>query len=118
MKRSTRAIGRGFAKVEPTTTDTLVAFAAKAGATAADGRGEHSPFTAALLRHLLTPGLDVRIAFGHVRDAVMASTSPRQEPFLYGSLGASTISIIDAPPSPAAPAASPSPPPAALAASD
>jgi formylglycine-generating enzyme required for sulfatase activity len=27
----------------------------------------------------------------------MASTSPRQEPFLYGSLGGQTISIVDAP---------------------
>jgi formylglycine-generating enzyme required for sulfatase activity/uncharacterized caspase-like protein len=102
MKRSTRAIGRGFAKVEPTTTDTLVAFAAKAGATAADGRGEHSPFTAALLQHLATPGLDIMMAFRHVRDTVTASTSPRQEPFLYGSLGGHTISIVDAPPSPPA----------------
>src|SRR5262249_25083821 len=31
MKRSNRAIGRGLARVEPTTPDTLVAFAAKAG---------------------------------------------------------------------------------------
>jgi formylglycine-generating enzyme required for sulfatase activity len=87
---------------DPTTSDTLVAFAAKAGAIAADGPGEHSPFTAALLQHLATPGLDIRIAFGQVRDAVMSSTSLRQEPFLYSSLGGQTISIVDAPlPSPA-----------------
>src|SRR5262245_13096463 len=36
MKRSvaTRSIGRGLAKIEPTTPDTLIAFAAKAGAVA------------------------------------------------------------------------------------
>jgi uncharacterized caspase-like protein len=39
MKRSSRAIGRGLAKVEPTTPDTLVAFAAKVGSTASDGAG-------------------------------------------------------------------------------
>jgi hypothetical protein len=97
MKRRTRAVGRGFARVDPTTPDTLVAFAATAGSTASDGSGEHSPFTAALLKHIATPGLDVRLALGEVRDAVMASTSPRQEPFVYGSLGGRTISIVDAP---------------------
>jgi uncharacterized caspase-like protein len=77
--------------------DTLIAFVAKAGATANDGNGEHSPFAAALLKHLAAPGLDVRLALGEVREAVMASTSPRQEPFVYGSLGGRTISIVDAP---------------------
>jgi uncharacterized caspase-like protein len=96
MKRSTRAIGRGLARVDPVVPDTLVAFAAKAGSTAADGNGEHSPFTAALLKHLVTPGLDIRLALGAVRDTVMAATSPRQEPFVYGSLGGRTISIVDA----------------------
>ena len=46
---ASRSMGRGLAKIEVTTTDTLVAFAAKAGMTAADGTGDHSPFTAALL---------------------------------------------------------------------
>jgi uncharacterized caspase-like protein len=101
MKRGSRAVGRGFARVEPTAPDTLVAFSAKAGSTASDGSGEHSPFTAALLKHIATPGLDVRLALGEVRDAVMASTSPRQEPFVYGSLGGRTISIVDAPATPA-----------------
>jgi len=96
-KRSTRAIGHGLARVEPATPDTLIAFAAKAGSTANDDNGEHSPFAAALLKHLAAPGLDGRLALGEVRDAVMASTSPRQEPFVYGSLGGRTISIVDAP---------------------
>jgi len=66
MKRTigTRSIGRGLAKVDVTTADTLVAFAAKAGSTAADGEGANSPYTTALLRHLMTPGLDVRLALG------------------------------------------------------
>ena len=80
--------------------------AAKAGSTANDGNGEHRPFAAALLKHLAEPGLDVRLALGEVRDAVMASTSPRQEPFVHGSLGGRTISIVDAP---ASSSASPAP---------
>jgi hypothetical protein len=97
MKRSTRAVGRGLARVEPTTPDTLIAFAAKAGSTASDGDAQHSPFTAALLKHIATPGLDVRLALGRVRDEVMETTRPRQEPFVYGSLGGQTISVVDAP---------------------
>jgi hypothetical protein len=90
---ASRAIGRGLARVEPTTSDTLVAFAAKAGLTAADGDGAHSPFTTALLKYLVTPGLDVRLAFGRVRDEVLSNTENKQEPFVYGSLGGSVISL-------------------------
>ena len=41
MKRTlaSRSIGRGLAKIEPTMSDTLIAFAAKAGAVATDGDG-------------------------------------------------------------------------------
>src|SRR5262245_32247060 len=60
----TRSIGRGLAKVEVVTTDTLIAFAAKAGSVAEDGQGANSPYTSALVRHLATPGLDVLLAFG------------------------------------------------------
>src|ERR1041384_6080123 len=89
MRRSvaTRAIGQGLAKIDVTSTDTLIAFAAKAGSVATDGEGPHSPFTAALLKHLPTPGVDVRIVFGRVRDDVFTSTARQQEPFVYGSLG-------------------------------
>jgi len=98
MKRTmaSRSVGRGLAKVEPTASDTLIAFAAKAGSTASDGSGAHSPFTAALLRHLAEPGLDLRIAFGRVRDEVMAKTDRKQEPFVYGSLGGEVIALVPA----------------------
>jgi Caspase domain/Domain of unknown function (DUF4189)/Putative peptidoglycan binding domain len=96
MKRTmaSRSIGKGLAKVEPTVTDTLIAFAAKAGSTASDGAGPHSPYTAALLRHLPEPGLDLRIALGRVRDEVMLKTERKQEPFYYGSLGGSVIALV------------------------
>lgn len=96
MKRTmaVRSVGRGLAKVEPTTTNTLIAFAAKAGSTASDGSGANSPFTAALLKNLSEPGLDLRIAFGRVRDEVMLKTDRKQEPFVYGSLGGSVIALV------------------------
>jgi uncharacterized caspase-like protein len=102
MKRSvgTRAISRGLAGLEPTTSDTLVAFAAKGGSLAADGEGGNSPFTKALVKHIATPGLDVRIALGRVRDEVLKSTKNRQEPFVYGSLGGSTVALVPVPPDP------------------
>ena len=42
--------------------ETLVAYAAAAGTTAADGRGRNSPYTAALLSHLETP-LEIGLLF-------------------------------------------------------
>jgi len=109
MKRTvaSRAIGQGLAKVEPTSPNVLIAYSAKAGSTAADGDGKNSPFTAALSHHLTKPGLDVRRAFGFVRDEVLKTTGNRQEPFVYGSLGGEDVPLVPARPAPvaAAPAA-------------
>jgi hypothetical protein len=124
MKRvgATRSIGRGLGRIEPQSSDTLIAFAAKAGSIASDGNGTHSPFTTALLNYITLPGLDLRIAFGRVRDDVLKQTGNRQEPFVYGSLGGTTVSLV--PPLPERPAviATPSAPapsdPSAIARSD
>src|ERR1700704_4588537 len=98
MKRTvaSRAIGRGLAKVEPTSPNTLIAYSAKAGSTALDGDSKNSPFTTALAKHLTTPGLDVRRAFGFVRDDVLKTTGNRQEPFVYGSLGGDDVPLVPA----------------------
>ncbi|MHB0771030.1 caspase family protein [Bradyrhizobium sp. 5.13L] len=96
MKRTvaSRGIGRGLAQVEPTSPNTLIAYSAKAGFTAQDGDGANSPFTVALSKHLTTPGLDVRRAFGFVRDEVLKSTGNKQEPFVYGSLGGEDMPLV------------------------
>ncbi|QQN64176.1 caspase family protein [Bradyrhizobium diazoefficiens] len=96
MKRTlaSRSIGRGLAQVEPTSSNTLIAYSAKAGFTAQDGDGANSPFTIALSKHLTTPGLDVRRAFGFVRDDVLKSTGNKQEPFVYGSLGGEDVPLV------------------------
>src|SRR5258708_7332420 len=60
----------------------LIAYAAKQGSTAEDGKGEHSPFTTAILNNLTEPGLDIRLAFGRVRDEVIRITNNRQEPYV------------------------------------
>src|SRR5256886_3474947 len=107
MKHSlaSRSIGRGLAKIEPTSPNTLIAYSAKAGSTAQDGDGKNSPFTTALAQHLTTPGLDVRKAFGFVRDDVLKSTGNRQEPFVYGSLGGEDVPLVPVKGTAAAPAA-------------
>jgi uncharacterized caspase-like protein len=109
MKRTlaSRGIGRGLAKIEPTSPNTLVAYSAKAGSTAQDGDGSNSPFTIALSQRLTTPGLDVRRAFGFVRDDVLKSTDNRQEPFIYGSLGGEDVPLVPVKATPSAPLAPP-----------
>jgi hypothetical protein len=96
-KVADRGVTGGLGRVEPTSTDTLIAYAAKAGSTADDGDGQHSPFTSAILKNLPVPGLDVRLAFGRVRDEVLKVTANRQEPFVYGSLGGGTVALVPAP---------------------
>src|SRR3984885_3233996 len=99
MKKNvaSRSIGRGLARVEPTTPNTLVAFATKAGAVADDGSGENSQYATALVKYIAEPGVDLRVAFGRVRDEVLKRTLNRQEPFVYGALGGDTPALVPAP---------------------
>src|SRR5262245_55593088 len=112
MKRSGRSVGRGLARVDVVASDTLIAFAAKHGSTAADGGAANSPYTTALIKHLATPGLDLRLALGRVRDEVLKATGNKQEPFVYGSLGGAEIALV---PAPKPGAVSPAPQPSAAA---
>ena len=89
----TRSISRGLARVEPNGRDIVVAYAAREGTTAADGEGTNSPYTAALLKHIGTPGLDVRLLFGKVRDDVVSATGGEQEPYIYESLGGDVLRL-------------------------
>jgi uncharacterized caspase-like protein len=102
MKRSiaSRSLGRGLVGVEANRPNTFIAFAAKEGSTASDGDGRNSPFSAALLRHLTTPGLDIRKAFGFVRDDVMSETGNQQEPYTTNSLGGNDVTLVPAPAAP------------------
>jgi uncharacterized caspase-like protein len=102
MKRTlaSRSISRGLAGVEANRPNTFIAFAAKEGSTAADGDGENSPFSTALLKHLTKPGLDIRKAFGYVRDDVMSATGNKQEPYTTNSLGGNDVTLVPAPAAP------------------
>jgi uncharacterized caspase-like protein len=102
MKKNvaSRSIGRGLARIEPGMSNTLVAFATKAGAVADDGTGENSQYATALVKYIAEPGVDLRVAFGRVRDEVLKRTLNRQEPFVYGSLGGDNLALVPAPAKP------------------
>ena len=91
MRRTgaTRTVGaRGLGRIDLGTSgvgDTLVAYAAAAGAVAQDGAGRNSPYTAALLAHLEVPGLEVGDMFREVRAAVIEKTGDKQAPAVYAA---------------------------------
>jgi uncharacterized caspase-like protein len=65
---------------------TLIAFATAPGQVALDGEGGNSPFSAALSRHIGTPGLEVQQMLTRVRAEVVAATKARQVPWSNSSL--------------------------------
>ena len=55
---------------------------------ALDGTGRNSPFAAALVKHIGTPGEDLSSALINVRNEVMATTGRRQVPWDHSALTA------------------------------
>ena len=85
---TTRNVSRGsFGELDENLLgdETLVAYAAAAGTTAADGTGRNSPYTTALLEYLEQP-LEIGILFREVRARVLAATGGEQRPHEYASL--------------------------------
>ena len=80
------ATGNGLAAYSSVGTGTLIAFATAPGQVALDGRGTNSPFTAALTKHMRTPGLEVRQMLTRVRAEVATLTQSRQIPWDNSSL--------------------------------
>ncbi len=79
------AVGRGLSRVSAGI-GTLVTYATQPGNIAEDGTGRNSPFTAALLSHIETPGLEVRQVLTRVRNDVLSATGGRQVPWDHSSL--------------------------------
>src|SRR3954453_2068495 len=78
-KRSA-SLGRGLARIEPASRDTLIAFAAAPGQVAADGNDRNSPFTASLLKNLPRPALEVSVMLKEVSADVRRATGNAQRP--------------------------------------
>ena len=84
--RRTSTIGKGLARVETANRDTMVAYAVAPGQEAADGEGANSPFTAALLRRIAEPGLEISVMLKQVTADVRAATRDRQRPQQLGDM--------------------------------
>jgi uncharacterized caspase-like protein len=80
-------IGRGFALVE-SGEGTLIGFSTQPGNVALDGEGRNSPYAAALLKHIVTPGDDLPTILINVRNDVMRATARRQVPWEHSALTA------------------------------
>jgi hypothetical protein len=97
------SVGRGLARVEADV-GTLIAYSTQPGAVAKDGAGTHSPFTAAMLEVIATPGLEIRQMLTRVRTKVVEATDQSQVPWDHSSLVGDFFFV------PGNPSAAPSPP--------
>ena len=84
LRRGGKSKGFGADKGLPLLSElgsnTFIVYATVPGETASDGTGRNSPFTAALLRHLETPGLEIQTMFTRVTADVVRETGRRQQP--------------------------------------
>lgn len=74
----------------------LTAYAARPGAFAYDSSvlsPDHSPYAAALVRHIGTPGLDLATLFRRVQEDVARETGGRQKPEVVGQLPLEQLSF-------------------------
>ena len=51
-----------------------------------DGSGDHSPFTAALIKRIQEPAVEINKLFRLVASDGFQATEKRQRPFVYGSI--------------------------------
>ena len=79
-------LGKGLARIETANRDTMVAYAAAPGEEAADGDEGNSPFTAALLKRIAEPGLEISVMLKQVTADVRAATRDKQRPQQLGDM--------------------------------
>lgn len=112
------SVSAGLAAYSTLGTGTLIAFATAPGKVALDGTGANSPFTQGLVKHLRTPGLEVRAMLTRVRADVMAATGNKQLPWdnssLMGEVYLASPPVAGASPPATAPQPQLAPPAAAL----
>jgi WD40 repeat protein len=71
---------KGLPPVSVVGSDTLIVYATVPGETAIDGAGRNSPFTASLVKHIATPGLEIELMFKRVTADVLKATAGKQQP--------------------------------------
>jgi formylglycine-generating enzyme required for sulfatase activity len=80
-----RTGAKGLGQVGETPAGTIIAFATSPGKVAADGAGQNSPFTSALVSAIKTPGLDVKDIFNETGRQVLLATNKSQQPWINSS---------------------------------
>lgn len=80
-----RSVAKGFAEMQGAI-GMLIAYSTQPGNVAFDGDGDNSPFTAALIRALPTPGLEIRQVLSRTRADVVIATGRQQVPWDHSSL--------------------------------
>jgi uncharacterized caspase-like protein len=81
------AFDRGLGRLDKDSArGTFVVYAAEPSAVAKDGEGRNSPFTTALLKHMPTPGLELRTMMTCVRSDVVRDSGGSQSPEVSDSL--------------------------------
>jgi uncharacterized caspase-like protein len=84
-------VGQGLASI-PSAVGTMIVYATQPDNVALDGDGtRNSPFTGALLKHIATPGLEVRSMMTRVRSDVLVATRDKQVPWDHSSLTSDVI---------------------------
>jgi len=78
-----RSGSRGLSVVGSQPPGSIVAYATSAGSVAQDGTGRNGVFTQELLKHLSTPGLEIKDVFNRTGKAVGQVTAGKQVPAVY-----------------------------------
>jgi uncharacterized caspase-like protein len=63
----------------------LIGYATSLNRNVVEGEGRNSPFVAALLKHIETPGLEIDALMRNVRDDVHEATGGKQSPASYAT---------------------------------
>ncbi len=86
LSRGMAGAGGGLALLKATPRGSFISFATAPGSTATDGSGLNSPYSAAIAREILRPGITIEAAFKNVRRAVVEATHGDQVPWDHSSL--------------------------------
>ena len=74
---------RGLTVVGDQPAGSIVAYATSAGSVAQDGSGRNGVFTTELLKHICTPGMEIKEVFNRTGAGVLAATLNKQNPAVY-----------------------------------
>jgi uncharacterized caspase-like protein len=89
VARSMRSATRGLAPMQSDSVrGTFIAYSTAPGQTAADGTGANSPYSQALAKAIVQPGVGIEEIFRDVRGQVMQATAEKQIPWDSSSLTA------------------------------